>query len=367
MRSALGSTVLLLAALTCGVLLTGCQSPQPDPAASPSARKPDPAPAAKATPDADRRRSLRAQRAAVRRQRAQAQTGAAGQTGGAAPTAHPNDGAAGRGTATPGQPGTGQTDGTRTGDGRDSGSASSATTAATDAASPDASRETAVMQPGQSPTDPAPGPPAADASPPPADASDTDAVAAGPTEEGVAGTPRRPTPIIPAEVEESSDRPQIAYPQAPEPVAVSREQIDALSLPSTDPKRAVVGVWQQVAGQPTADFAEGGYGATVLVFRTNGVLEVVRWWGRDGEIRTDSQYAYTVGSDNTLTISADDAEEPAVGGRVLRVPLADGGEARIEPPSLQLPARLSYRRAKDRLRIGGKTYVAVGKPQNTPE
>lgn len=172
-----------------------------------------------------------------------------------------------------------------------------------------------------------------------------------------APAPQPLVPVIPARVERTASQApdEIVYPEAPPSVAVSREQIDALKLPLTDPKRPIIGVWTHVGGGNSADFAEGNYTRAVLIFRTDGVLEIVRWFGPQHEIRLDSKFNYTVTANQSIRVEL--PREGSTGTRqAYSIPLGDGKSVRVEPATATFPTDLTYKCEDGRLTIDTKTY-----------
>ncbi len=168
-------------------------------------------------------------------------------------------------------------------------------------------------------------------------------------------------PVIPALVEKTASMApeEIVYPEAPPPIAVTREQIDALRLPPTDLKRPIVGIWEQVGGDNSADFAEGNYTRTVLVIRTDGVLEVVRWFGAAREIRLDSKLNYSVTTGDHIRLELPRGSSGA-SRRAYSIPLSDGMSVRVDPIQAEFPTPLRFKQDHGELVIGGKTYRRVG-------
>jgi len=164
-------------------------------------------------------------------------------------------------------------------------------------------------------------------------------------------------PVIPARVEKIAPTASeaIVYPEAPTPIEVTTEQVDALRLPATDPKRPIIGIWEQAGGDHSADFAEGNYARTVLVFRTDGVLEVVRWFGAAREIRPDSMLTYTVPTEDRMRLELPHGSRGA-NPRAYSIPLGGETSVRIEPRIMSFPATLTYTQQDARLVLNGKTY-----------
>ena len=131
-----------------------------------------------------------------------------------------------------------------------------------------------------------------------------------------------------------------------------------MRLPATDPKRPIVGIWEQVRGDNSADFAEGNYTRTVLVFRTDGVLEIVRWFGSENEIRVDSKLNYTATARDRIRL---ELPRGSSGGsrRGYSIPLGDGMSVFVQPIKTQFPAALGFRQNDGELVIDGKTYRHV--------
>jgi hypothetical protein len=149
----------------------------------------------------------------------------------------------------------------------------------------------------------------------------------------------------------------IVYPVAPEVSGVSSDMINALKLADTDPRRKFIGIWEQSGGTADADFGHGGYRQTVLVFRTDGVLDVIRFYGENSETRVDSRLMYAVAVDNALTISQDPKLSGVSRASDLRLPGIDGKNGIIAAaPKLKLPAKLSPSINAEEMTLDGKVY-----------
>jgi hypothetical protein len=159
----------------------------------------------------------------------------------------------------------------------------------------------------------------------------------------------------------------LVYPSAPPAAAVSAAMIDALQLADSDPKRKVVGVWEQADGPADADFANGGYRQTVLTFRTDGVLDVTRYYGERNQVRIDSRFNYMVKADGTLEISSSTKHAAPERPGPLRIPAGKNGQALVvEAPSTPLPATLRWTRDDQGLIVGAKTYRLRGQTVSVP-
>ena len=149
----------------------------------------------------------------------------------------------------------------------------------------------------------------------------------------------------------------IVYPVAPAVSGVSADMINALKLADTDPRRKFIGIWEQSGGLSDADFAHGGYRQTVLVFRTDGVLDVIRFFGEQSETRIDSRLMYAVGADNSLTISQDPKLSGVSRTSDLKLPGIDGkGGIVAVAPKLKLPAILNPSISAEEMTLDGKVY-----------
>jgi len=149
----------------------------------------------------------------------------------------------------------------------------------------------------------------------------------------------------------------IVYPVAPEVSGVSADMINALKLADTDPRRKFIGIWQQSGGAADADFGHGGYRQTVLVFRTDGVLDVIRFYGENSETRVDTRLMYAVAVDNSLTISQDPKLSGVSRTSDLKLPGVDGKSGVIAAaPKLKLPAKLSPSINAEEMTLDGKLY-----------
>ncbi len=166
---------------------------------------------------------------------------------------------------------------------------------------------------------------------------------------------RKPVPVRPPREVEISETgaPQIAYPEAPVAPAVSSAQIDALQLPANDPRRPVVGIWEQISGGNSADFAEGNYSRTVLLFRTDGILEIVRWYGDKYEIRIDSKLSYTMISGGKIRLNS---KGKTGSKKAYSIPLGNGKSTTVRPATARFPAELKFSANADQLVLAEKVY-----------
>jgi hypothetical protein len=164
-----------------------------------------------------------------------------------------------------------------------------------------------------------------------------------------------PVPVRPPREVEISETgaPQIAYPEAPVAPTVSSAQIDALQLPANDPRRPVVGIWEQISGGNSADFAEGKYSRTVLLFRTDGILEIVRWYGQQHEVRVDSKLSYTMISGGRIRLNSKGGTGST---KPYSIPLGNGRSSTVQPAKVQFPVELKFSQNGDQLVLADKVY-----------
>jgi hypothetical protein len=142
---------------------------------------------------------------------------------------------------------------------------------------------------------------------------------------------------------------EIVYPAEPAAVDLDINLIDAMRLPATDSRRTLVGVWTQSAGPATADFASGGYSQSTLVFRTDGILEIVRFYGSASEIRLDAVLDYNITATGQVVIGS--KREFTQGASMSFVPGSWGPAGRP-----QFPMTLKYSVEGETLLLNDKRY-----------
>jgi len=149
----------------------------------------------------------------------------------------------------------------------------------------------------------------------------------------------------------------IVYPSAPAVSGVTAEMIDAVKIPESDPRRRLIGIWEQVSGSSDADFGHGGYRQTVLVFRVDGNLDVIRYYGELNQVRLDTRLLYTAKPDGTVLFEQDPKSPSDDRTRDLRIPTGKGqASVKAAAPSAKLPMSTPVATEEGRLSIGGKTY-----------
>ena len=95
-----------------------------------------------------------------------------------------------------------------------------------------------------------------------------------------------------------------------------------------------------------------------IVLCTDGVLEVVRWFGSESEIRLDSKLNYTAILDSRVRLESPRGNSGA-SRRSYTIPLSDGMSVRVDPIQAQFPALLTFEQNSGELVIDGKTYRHV--------
>lgn len=142
---------------------------------------------------------------------------------------------------------------------------------------------------------------------------------------------------------------EIVYPSEPAEVELDLTLIDAMRLPEADVRRTLVGMWTQSGGSATPDFGPGGYSQSTLVFRTDGVLEIVRFYGNHSEVRIDSVLDYQITSDGQLALG----NKPEF-VRGATMPIIAGSWGPTGPP--RFPMTLRYSMDLQTLVLDGKRY-----------
>lgn len=138
-----------------------------------------------------------------------------------------------------------------------------------------------------------------------------------------------------------------------------REALDALVLPDGDPRAALIGCWRQVGGATGADFGNGGYTQSFVLFRTDGLLDLVRFYGTDRTIRLVKRYDYVVASEGVISLGLSKEYRPQFPPRVQRLPGRDGEIMVIAPPAITLPCKLKYTASNDTIELHRKKYERV--------
>jgi hypothetical protein len=147
----------------------------------------------------------------------------------------------------------------------------------------------------------------------------------------------------------------LVYPAAPPQAGVTAEMIDSLRLPDNDPRKPVVGVWEQSAGANGPDFAHGGYTQTVLIIRSDGTINISRYYGPSSEVRLETTLAYTITNAGRVELRQIDGSKAPAQSKELRLPLS-GKEYIASAPVVKMPVTFEYRAEEGTLSLGGKTY-----------
>lgn len=139
-----------------------------------------------------------------------------------------------------------------------------------------------------------------------------------------------------------------------EPIQVDLSQIDVLKLPEGDPRRAMLGIWEQVQGDNSPDFAYGDFSRNVITFRADGLIDVARFYGKTSTTRIDRQLKYTVeGRNLILSLRSTDSDT----AKPVSLPLvADGVRITARAPSLSLPARVEWSVSGEMMTIGNRHF-----------
>jgi len=151
---------------------------------------------------------------------------------------------------------------------------------------------------------------------------------------------------------------------ATRPIDIDLTLVDAIKLPDGDPRREIIGIWEQVAGSNDPDFAHGDYSKSVLTFRNDGVLDIARFYGAHGEVRVNRQLAFRIENSRLVVAATQGADAIATD-----LPLAAGANGTTivaRKPKSALPTMLGYSAKADSIAIEGRTYKRIQAvvPQN---
>ncbi len=121
-------------------------------------------------------------------------------------------------------------------------------------------------------------------------------------------------------------------------------------------KMTILGKWTQAMGGARADFLPGGYTQNTLVFRSDGVLEVHRTWGKDSVIKQVYRMSYCWKNDRKQLLLGEKPEDrPAKAARkAFYIPeLGISAFAPVE----NFPVRLNcIRKGKNVIQLRNKTF-----------
>jgi len=150
-------------------------------------------------------------------------------------------------------------------------------------------------------------------------------------------------------------------PAPPPEIEASLAVLDSLTLPDGDRRRDFIGVWVQTGGANTPDFFVGGQRATLLVFRTDGLCDVIRTFDDASTVRVARRFDYLVEADGTVVLGSDPKRRPTLDRRERNVPLPGGGTATVRPPAQPLPVRLESKVEGVELTLDGRRYRRVNR------
>jgi hypothetical protein len=147
------------------------------------------------------------------------------------------------------------------------------------------------------------------------------------------------------------------------PIDVDPTLVDAITLPNGDPRREIIGIWEQVGGGNDPDFAHGDYSKSILTFRNDGVLDVARFYGPRGEVRVNRQLAFHIEDSKLVLATTQGADAIATD-----LPLAAGPNGTTivaRKPKSALPTKFGYSAKPESITVEGRTYKRV-QPVVTP-
>lgn len=153
---------------------------------------------------------------------------------------------------------------------------------------------------------------------------------------------------------DGATRSDIVLPNAPKELNLDMSKLNGAQLPDADERRKVVGTWVQVGGDNGPDFGFGDFAEAFVVFRTDGVVEFIRFFGPDRTVRFNRQLKYTVDQGN---IKFEENTTKPQSFRAVSVPAADGKSTiKARPPVASLPSTLEYQSTAITIRIGNRTF-----------
>lgn len=138
-------------------------------------------------------------------------------------------------------------------------------------------------------------------------------------------------------------------------VDVDALKIDPDAIGTNNP--ALFGVWVQTGRNNGADTAPGGYKRSYLLISPSGLLEFVRFYDSEGELRTVTRLDWHIDGSN-LILGEDKELQKGRMRRNLTVPIGDTTYT-IVTPATKLPAELKWSlqfNEKKTLALDGKTY-----------
>ncbi len=144
---------------------------------------------------------------------------------------------------------------------------------------------------------------------------------------------------------------------ATRPIDIDPTLVDAIKLPDGDPRREIIGIWEQVGGSNDPDFAHGDFSKSILTFRNDGVLDVARFYGQRGEVRVNRQLGFRI--ENTKLVLAATQGADAI---ATDLPLAagpNGATIVARKPKSAFPTRLGYSARPESIAIEGRTYKRI--------
>lgn len=144
---------------------------------------------------------------------------------------------------------------------------------------------------------------------------------------------------------------------ATRPTDIDPTLVDAIKLPNGDPRREIIGIWEQVGGSNDPDFAHGDYSKSILTFRNDGVLDVARFYGPRGEVRVNRQLTFRI-EDSKLVLAATQGADAIA----TDLPLAagpNGATIVARKPKSTVPTRLGYSAKPESIAIEGRTYKRI--------
>jgi hypothetical protein len=139
------------------------------------------------------------------------------------------------------------------------------------------------------------------------------------------------------------------------------EEAQAVQKGRTHP---VTGIWEQIAGPNTSDFAPGGYQRSVIALNpANKSVSVYRIFRGDvatvvgGELALDCETNPASRAEGTLAVRPDPSRNSKF--RTTPLPLGGNPPVTIEPPSGSGPWNLQWKRERVELVVGEKRYTAI--------
>jgi len=153
-------------------------------------------------------------------------------------------------------------------------------------------------------------------------------------------------------------------PKAPDSVSLSEGAITSYDNGNEEKAIAVLGRWKQVSRDTSSDFLPGGYTSSILAFRTDGMLEVTRTFGKQGLLKLTWCVGYTVDKEKkTISLGGDPNARPS--RESLKGFLLPSAGIRATDAESELPLKIRCKRLSEaRMQIGPKLYVPAKKPED---